>query len=524
MSDQWNATTVGPKTLLPPTSAGVLDGMAVAIKETIAVAGHPTMAGLDDSYLPAGNSASVVDAVLKAGGTCVAITRSDQLAFGLSGIDRSEPYPLNPVAQDRVPGGSSSGSAAAVAGELVPIAIGTDTAGSIRVPASYCGLVGFRPTHGSVGMEGVTPLAPSFDTIGWLTRDIPTSRAVAVALLAGQHLRGGALPGPLVLPSNLEGLVSPALAQQLASKAHELAEQAGISVVEVDIPWQAAALAFRTAQVSEAWSQHGAWLDTQPGRLQTGVEARFRSGQSLTQEEGNAARAQGVASLAGLRRLLGGGAVLAIPSAPGPAPRSRLIAESEAAYAQHRTAALTLNSIAGLLGAPSMSVPVMRVDELPVGMALVAAPDADGSLLHWAESVLGRQVPVRTDAEAESLRTAVYDYERALLSNDIPALCTAFDGGERTVRFAPDGVARGHAAISAARAQRSIEDLARDIDFIDVRLLSPTVGVASVEFTRSGSAHRGVQTQTWVRNTEGWRVVMAHVSLSSGRFQRRHAA
>src|SRR5437763_14384929 len=156
---------------LSPTGSGPLDGLCFAVKDVIDVAGCKTACGNPtwrDSHPPAAAHAVCVEQLLLAGARCVGKTICDELAFSLLGENHFYGTPLNAHAPDRVPGGSSSGSASAVACDLVEFALGTDTAGSTRVPASNCGIWGFRTLHDFVSIAGVNTLAPSFDSVGVL--------------------------------------------------------------------------------------------------------------------------------------------------------------------------------------------------------------------------------------------------------------------------------------------------------------------------------------------------------------------
>src|SRR5882762_7896622 len=158
---------------LPPTGSGMLDGLCFAVKDVIDIAGWKTGCGNPtwrDSHPPAVAHAVCVEQVLRAGARCLGKTIPDELAFSLLGENHFYGTPLNPQASDRVPGGSSSGSASAVACGLVDFALGTDTGGSTRVPASNCGIWGFRPSHGFVSVAGVMPFSPTLDTVGVFTR------------------------------------------------------------------------------------------------------------------------------------------------------------------------------------------------------------------------------------------------------------------------------------------------------------------------------------------------------------------
>ena len=178
---------------------GSLDGLRFAVKDVIDVTGWKTGCGNPtwrDSHPPAVANAVCVEQLLCAGARCVGKTICDELAFSLLGENHFYGTPLNPRAPDRVPGGSSSGSASAVACGLVDFALGTDTGGSTRVPASNCGVWGFRPSHGFVSVAGVNPLAPSFDTVGVLARNADVLANVGLVLLAGAQ-------GPLRKPATI---------------------------------------------------------------------------------------------------------------------------------------------------------------------------------------------------------------------------------------------------------------------------------------------------------------------------------
>ena len=166
---------------------GRLSGLRLGVKDLFYITGMPTTAGNPDWMAshsqPATDTAPSVVALLNEGAVLVGKTLTDELAYSLEGINQHYGTPVNPKAPDRIPGGSSSGSAVAVAKEHIDIGLGTDTAGSIRVPASYNGLYGLRPSHGVISCEHLIPLAPRFDTVGWLTRDFPTMMRVAESIV-----------------------------------------------------------------------------------------------------------------------------------------------------------------------------------------------------------------------------------------------------------------------------------------------------------------------------------------------------
>lgn len=160
--------------LVAGSGSGPLHGVRLAVKDVHAVAGHRLGAG-NPAWLaeaePQRAHSWAVGALLAAGADVTGIARTDEFAYSLNGTNAHYGTPPNPAAPGRVPGGSSGGPAAAVALGQADAGLGSDTAGSIRVPASYCGLHGLRPTHGAVPATGMLPLAPSFDTVAWLARD-----------------------------------------------------------------------------------------------------------------------------------------------------------------------------------------------------------------------------------------------------------------------------------------------------------------------------------------------------------------
>src|SRR4051812_47312865 len=154
---------------VPPTRSGPLDGLSFAVKDLIDIAGHQTGCGNPARLAthPAATSHAIcVELLLAAGARCEGKTITDEIAFSLLGENHFYGTPLNPAAPERVPGGSSSRSASAVACGLVDFAVGTDTGGSVRIPASNCGIFGLRPSQGFVSVAGVMPLSPTFDTVG----------------------------------------------------------------------------------------------------------------------------------------------------------------------------------------------------------------------------------------------------------------------------------------------------------------------------------------------------------------------
>src|SRR5213595_357415 len=181
-----NAFVPGPAVRIESRTGGPLSGLTFAAKDLFDVAGFPTGGGNPDwarsNPVPA-RHAWAVQRLLDAGATLIGKTITDEVSLGIVGENAFYGTPLNSRAPDRVPGGSSSGSAAAVAAGLCDTALGTDTGGSVRVPASFCGLYGIRPTHGRIDTTGMLPQAPTSDTTGWFARDADTFARVSSVML-----------------------------------------------------------------------------------------------------------------------------------------------------------------------------------------------------------------------------------------------------------------------------------------------------------------------------------------------------
>jgi len=334
VAGRLGALIVGPAPICHGSSGGPLEGTEAVVKDLIDLAGLPTGAG-NPQFLaeasPAARTAPAVARLVDAGVDVVGKSHTDELAFSLSGTNVHYGTPLNPSAPGRIPGGSSSGSASAVAGGLVDLGVGTDTAGSIRVPASYCGVWGFRPTWGRVPLEGVVELARSFGTVGLLAADGGLlSRAGRV--LVDTEPEGAAAPvGSLVIWDEPFQLADPLVRQALMEAVSFLCERLGLSHRRLGTKESLLAnwlTAFRGAQMAEAWARHGEWIRRSHPKLGPGVAARFEAASRVSAPE-----AQRMAQLARTElfgfvgEALGPGEVLVVPSAPTVAPPADLGSE-----------------------------------------------------------------------------------------------------------------------------------------------------------------------------------------------------
>ena len=277
INDSAGAFVPGPRAERAPLGTGRLSGLTFAIKDLFDLAGVVTTYGNPDwasTHPPATATAPVVLTLLQAGARLLGKTKTQELAYGLTGENVWQGTPTNPAAPDRFPGGSSCGSAAAVAASLVDFALGSDTGGSVRIPASYCGLFGIRPTHGAVSLAGTCPLAPSFDTCGWFTRTASLLAGVGEVLLSGP--RSGA-EGPLLRPEEAWVNAQPEVAEALRPALEKLEQMRGRAVGVRIAPEGIDSFFdhFRVVQAEEAWAALGGWVEGTKPRLGPGVAERF---------------------------------------------------------------------------------------------------------------------------------------------------------------------------------------------------------------------------------------------------------
>ena len=368
---------------------GPLAGLRFAAKDIFDLAGHVTGGGNPDwarTHDPAPTTAPVIQTLLDAGATLVGKTVTDELTRGILGVNAHYGTPINPRAPDRVPGGSSSGSASAVAAGAVDFAIGSDTGGSVRIPASFCGIYGIRPTHGRIPLEGAILQAPSFDTVGWFADDAGTLARVGAVLLGSET--EARPPQRVVVAEDAFALVDAAVVSALApalDKVKGLVERCdSVRVCPTDLgDWQ---VAMHKVQQWEAHRSFGDWIDRVNPRFSYDVAQRFLSAAAVTEQDVDAAEPIRRQHRQRMDEILTPGTVVALPTAPGPSPPLGL-RQAEMRETRWRITALTC--IAGGACLPQVSLPLATVDTLPVGLSLIGPRGADQALLALAAAVEG---------------------------------------------------------------------------------------------------------------------------------------
>ncbi|CAB5697957.1 amidase [Comamonas aquatica] len=386
LNDPAHAFVPYPDVPVPHASTGPLSGLYFGVKDLFDVAGYPTGGGNPLVLALSGtktHTAPTVQKLLDAGAAFAGKTVTDELAFSMNGNNAHFGAPLNGAAPERITGGSSSGSASAVSSRLCDFALGTDTGGSVRAPASHCGLYGIRPTHGRVSLQSALALCHSYDTCGWFARDATTFARVGDVLL-------GADPAPLparprlLTPSDVWGLIAadvrPAWDSARAQVQAVYGEAAPTSVA-LD-SFEAMYWSFRYLQGREAWMTDGAFIERYAPVLGPGVKERFAWSRDVTDAQVEQAQAFRTRFTTHLRQLLGQDGVLVMPSMPDIAP---LRSTDEAALEHYRNQAVQMLCIAGLSGFPQISLPLAGRQGAPLGISLLGPKGSDRSLVGMAE-------------------------------------------------------------------------------------------------------------------------------------------
>jgi amidase len=370
------------------SGSGPLAGLTFGVKDIYDIAGHKTGFGSPDwlaTHDAATRTAAVVETLLAAGADIVGKTQTDELTYSLNGENAHYGTPVNANAPGRIPGGSSSGSAAATAGKLVDFALGSDTGGSVRAPASFCGVYGIRPTHRRVSLEGACALAQSFDTAGWFARDAVLLERIGGVLLGET---AAVKPGAALLAEDGFAL--------LGSDAVEAFQPALEKIKTVIGPLQPVTVsaeglpqwfqAFRVLQGAEIHQQLGAWVAQVQPKLGPGVRERMQWTATLTAADIAEAQAVRDAARRRMDELLRDNAVLVLPTVPDIAP---LLNTPAAALDDFRARAMSLLCIAGHAGLPQVTLPLATLNGCPIGISLIAASGNDALLLALARRIAG---------------------------------------------------------------------------------------------------------------------------------------
>lgn len=387
MTEDFGAFVPGERFRIDGKAGGPLVGLTFAAKDLFDVAGRPTGGGNPDwprdRPIPT-RHAWAVQRLIDAGASLVGKTITDEVSLGILGENPFDGTACNPKAPGRVPGGSSSGSAVAVAAGLCDTALGTDTGGSVRVPSSFCGLYGIRPTHGRLDLTGMMSQAPSSDTTGWFARDPETFARVSAVMLS--EAIPGELPTRLIVATDAFSIADPASAAALRPMVDRLAGLIGERRDEAMAPPGLAAWANaqRILQPAEAWQTFKEWIDRVNPRMQFSVARNLTLAAMISEADRAHAAAVREAARTRMRRLLPPGTILCLPTTPFPAPAC---GQALSVLDPLRDRITRLCCHGGLTGAPQVSIPGSAVDGLPIGLSIVGGPGSDAALVAVARAL-----------------------------------------------------------------------------------------------------------------------------------------
>lgn len=388
LHDPAHAFVPYPDVPVRHAATGPLSGLYFGVKDLFDIAGYPTGGGNPLLLALSGiktQTAPTVQKLLDAGAALAGKTVTDELAFSMNGNNAHFGAPINGNAPARITGGSSSGSASAVSSRLCDFALGTDTGGSVRAPASHCGLYGIRPTHGRVSLESALALCHSLDTCGWLARDAHTFARVADVLLAPDTTLLPARPR-LLMPSDVWGLVDSAVRPAWDGALQQITQLLGSAqdCNAVLDSFDAMYWSFRFIQGREAWMTDGAFISRYAPVLGPGVKERFDWSSNVSDAQVQEAEQFRARFRQHLADLLGSDGVLVMPTMPDIAP---LRSADEVSLEAYRNQAVQMLCLAGLAGFPQISLPLASRDGAPLGISLLGPAGTDRSLIAIAQQL-----------------------------------------------------------------------------------------------------------------------------------------
>jgi amidase len=363
---------------------GPLAGLTAVVKDMYDIAGERTGCGSPEwlaSHAPATRHCPPVQKILDAGATIIGKTICDEFFYSVSGANAHYGTPVNARAPGRLPGGSSAGSAAACGAGLCDFALGSDTGGSVRVPASFNGIYGLRPTHGRIDHSGVADMAPTFDVPGWFAATPGVFRKVGAVLLDSRRVPAK-IERVVVLEdafAQAEEAVADLLRTALEFMSDDLPEMAHGKIAPDSFdPWREA---FRIVQAYETWQTFGDFVTKHKPKIGPGVRERMEFAATVTKSQADAARSVQIKAREHIRQIAVPGTILALPTAPSIAPKVEI---SGAELEEFRVRAMRLTCTSGVSGLPQMNIPAGTVSGCPIGLSFIGWAGGDEALLDLA--------------------------------------------------------------------------------------------------------------------------------------------
>lgn len=367
--------------------SGPLAGLTAAVKDMYDIAGYPTGGGSPEwlaAHPAAAANADAVQRILDAGATVIGKTVCDEFFYSVSGANAHYGTPVNPRALGRLPGGSSSGSASAAASGACDFALGSDTGGSVRVPASFCGLYGLRPTHGRVDLTGAMPMASMFDVGGWFATSPGVFRRVGAVLLEGEAVRES-IRQLVVLEdafAQADADVATLLRDFIQAATATIPEKSTATIAPKGFDaWREM---FRIVQAREVWKTYGPFIEKHKPRLGPGIKERMEFASSVSETDAAALRKELPQARNQIRAVAKPGTILALPSAPCIAPLTTTPPSEQESF---RLRVMRLTCISGVSGLPQVSVPAGAISGCPIGLSFIGWAGGDEALLDLAVSL-----------------------------------------------------------------------------------------------------------------------------------------
>lgn len=374
-----------PYVELPHATEGVLSGLTFSVKDMFDVAGYPTGAGSPTMLALSGvktRTARAVEQLLEAGARFVGKAVTDELAFSVIGENAHFGAPVNGAAPDRYAGGSSSGSASSVSCGLCDFSLGTDSGGSVRGPASQCGLFGIRPSFGRISLEGCWGLCPPYDTAGILAADFDVFRR-ATAVLIGEDADRTERTPALLIPDDIFELFGDRVVEAVSDVLDSAEALWGPAkhVRAAPLALEAVLKAFQALQGREIWRHDGDFIERYRPTFGPGVKERFAFAKHIHDKDLRAEEDVCKRAVDHLRALLAGSGVLILPTLPGAGLKRDCTAEEMNRFRSRMSASFCLG---GLAGVPWVTLPLAEIDGAPLGVSLVSGFGTDAWLLEQA--------------------------------------------------------------------------------------------------------------------------------------------
>ena len=384
--------------IIKPYAKGILKDLSFAVKDNIDIKDQITgygSPGWGETHHKSIVNSICSEQLLCEGAIFKGKTKCDELAYSLLGVNSFYGTPVNPKAPNRIPGGSSSGSASAVASDLVDFSIGTDTGGSVRVPASNCGIWGYRPSHGVISVSGVLGLAPSFDTVGILSQNGHTLEKVMHVLLAEEYSKGSFNPS-VCFADDVFQLSDKSIASSLQpikniiisnfeTQASKLSD-----IADLDISFTELFLQLGFLLSIEIWNTFGSWVKNEKPKLSSEVQYGLSNyAESANRNDIQKALLAKNKFKNSLNEFLCKGNILCFPTTVDLAPRLKDITPDFLA-GDYVPRAMCVNAISSLSGTPQITIPAAEANGVPVGLSFVAGYGQDMMLIDFCNRLFNQ--------------------------------------------------------------------------------------------------------------------------------------